>query len=223
MSGERDQAIYRSKQWRNLRPGIFERDGYRCKIAGPKCTTVATQVDHIVPMSQGGAPYDPDNLRASCRACNVGRSNQRSEAWRHAATKIMLVVGPPFAGKTKRVAELAAPGDLLVDYDTIAAGLGARRGDDSMHDVVAAARTAMLRKVQQGAVGVGTAWIVSANPDAESMFPSHEIVVVDPGLDECLARCAGAGADRARVLDWYRRRPVLGAVIEDDSSSSRSW
>jgi hypothetical protein len=223
MSSERDQAVYRTKQWRNLRAGIFERDGYRCKIAGPKCTTVATQVDHIVPMSAGGAPYDSDNLRASCRACNVARSNQRSEAWRNASTKIMLVVGPPFAGKTKRVAELAAPGDLLVDYDTIAAGLGVERGDDSMHDVVAAARTAMLRKVQQGKSGVGTAWIVSANPDAESMFPWHEIVVVDPGVAVCVARCAGDEAARGRVVDWYRRRPERAVAIVSDLSSSRPW
>jgi len=224
MATKRPDAVYISKQWRRLRPVIFERDGHQCQIRGPKCTTVATQVDHIVPMSAGGAPFDPDNLRAACRACNVARSNQRSEAWRNATTRIMLVVGPPFAGKTAHVAEHAAPVDLRVDYDTVAAGLGVQRGDDRMHSAVAAARTALLRLVQQGKSGAPVAWIVSASPTAESEFPYHEVVVVDPGLDVCLARCpegpAGMG-DRERVRAWYRVRTT--ATNDEGKLSSRSW
>lgn len=175
-------------------------------------------------MSAGGAPFDPDNLRASCRACNVGRSNQRSEAWRNAPTRIMLVVGPPFAGKTEWVAGHAKPGDLRVDYDTIAAGLGVQRGDTQMHQAVTAARNALLRSVQQGKTGAPTAWIVSANPDAEAEFPHHEVVLVDPGHDVCLARCPdgpiGQG-DRDRVRAWYRVR--THNVMNSSSVASRSW
>jgi 5-methylcytosine-specific restriction endonuclease McrA len=27
-------------------------------------------VDHVVPLDQGGDPYDPANLQAACKACN---------------------------------------------------------------------------------------------------------------------------------------------------------
>lgn len=64
---------YESAAWRKIRPIILERDEYRCKIQGPKCTGKANTVDHIVPIESGGAWYDEDNLRAACGPCNYGR------------------------------------------------------------------------------------------------------------------------------------------------------
>ena len=63
--------------WQAIRPSILERDGHVCRIAGPRCKTAATEVDHIVPLSEGGARLDPDNLRAACKTCNAGRQNRR--------------------------------------------------------------------------------------------------------------------------------------------------
>jgi 5-methylcytosine-specific restriction endonuclease McrA len=40
---------------------------------------VATEVDHIVPAGEGGALYDPDNLRSSCKHRNRSRENQRNK------------------------------------------------------------------------------------------------------------------------------------------------
>ena len=65
--------VYNSSAWQRIRRQILERDGYVCRINGPKCTYIATDCDHIVPMSQGGAAYDNRNLRASCAPCNLGR------------------------------------------------------------------------------------------------------------------------------------------------------
>ncbi len=69
------------RRWRTLRLQILERDGWRCRIGDPGCTIVATQVDHIVELANGGAKYDPTNLRAACAHCNTSRGaamgNQR--------------------------------------------------------------------------------------------------------------------------------------------------
>ncbi len=80
-----------SPLWRRLRLVVLERDGWKCRIRAPGCTTTATEVDHIIPHSAGGPPYDPANLRASCAYCNrsrggrVGAQRQReaSEAGRY--------------------------------------------------------------------------------------------------------------------------------------------
>lgn len=56
--------------WPRLRLTILERDGYCCQMRGPKCKGVATTVDHIVSVANGGAWHDPDNLRAACTTCN---------------------------------------------------------------------------------------------------------------------------------------------------------
>lgn len=66
-----------------LRNEILERNGYTCQLcgAGPgdpdpfnPGRKVRLHIDHIVPISQGGAD-DKSNLRVLCSACNHGRAN----------------------------------------------------------------------------------------------------------------------------------------------------
>jgi 5-methylcytosine-specific restriction endonuclease McrA len=66
--------------WPKVRHAILERDTHTCQIQGPKCTTEATDVDHIIPWQEGGAWYDPDNLRAACAKCNRSRGPRRMAA-----------------------------------------------------------------------------------------------------------------------------------------------
>lgn len=67
-----------SERWRRVRATVLERNalhnGGRCTIGSRACTGRADQVDHIVPLARGGARYELANLRAVCRACNLGRS-----------------------------------------------------------------------------------------------------------------------------------------------------
>ena len=66
--------------WRVIRKSVLDRDAHRCQIGLPGCTKVASHVDHIVPLAEGGARLDPDNLRASCPHCNLTRSAGRTAA-----------------------------------------------------------------------------------------------------------------------------------------------
>lgn len=65
---------YDAPAWRKVRLFVLERDNYECRVRLPGCSEVATVADHIVPYLQGGAWYDPNNLRASCVGCNARRS-----------------------------------------------------------------------------------------------------------------------------------------------------
>ena len=49
-----------------LREEIYIRDGRKCKWCG---STLHREIDHIIPVSQGGAS-EPDNLQVLCRSCN---------------------------------------------------------------------------------------------------------------------------------------------------------
>ena len=53
------------------------------------------EVDEIIPVSRGGSPYDPANLRLSHRWCNVRRGN-RSLAWAR------RVIGPEARGEREK-------------------------------------------------------------------------------------------------------------------------
>lgn len=216
------EAFYRTAQWRRVQAAVLARDGHRCRIRGPKCTVVATEADHIVPSADGGSKFDPDNLRAACKSCNIRRANLQKfrEGWRRSTTRIVLVMGPVGGGKSTYAREHASRRDVIVDYDSISRAFGpAETYGGARHDVTSAARNAVLARLRRGEIAAATVWLVSANPDAESMFPHHEVVVLDPGRDEVLRRC-----DRERpagfaalVDDWYARR--AGVAM----GPSREW
>lgn len=57
-----------------LRKFIFTRDNYECKIKMVGCSTLAEEIDHIIPRSKGGLTI-PENLQASCKNCNRKKSS----------------------------------------------------------------------------------------------------------------------------------------------------
>lgn len=220
----RDRGIYSSNAWRKARMIVLERDQWLCQIRGPRCTEIATQVDHIVPVLQGGSKFDPLNLRASCQKCNYSRiDRKRDESWRNGPTHITLVMGPPAAGKSTYVREHARAGDLIVDYDAIALSLGAdpHAFGQTMHPVINAARNAMLRQLRAGTTGAERAWVLSANPEADRRFPYHAIVMVDPGLEQTMLNARAARRPRDyldAIRAWYATR-----APSDGPDSSREW
>lgn len=68
-------------RWRRLRASVLQLHlppsrRPACALAMPgRCTGVATQVDHIVPLHAGGDRYDRNNLRPVCAPCNTGRGS----------------------------------------------------------------------------------------------------------------------------------------------------
>ncbi len=68
---------YDSKQWRDLRVRVLERDGYVCRLCGGK----ADAVDHIISWRE--APmlaFSDEHCRAVCTACNTRRANRSQRA-----------------------------------------------------------------------------------------------------------------------------------------------
>lgn len=63
---------------KGLRFDIFKRDGFTCQYCGRQPPEVVLQVDHIVPVVDGG-DNDKMNLLTSCRACNLGKGKKRLE------------------------------------------------------------------------------------------------------------------------------------------------
>jgi predicted kinase len=80
---------------------------------------------------------------------------------------LTIVTGPPCSGKTTHVTTHAQPGDITIDYDTLALALGAPASHDyppHICEVVFAARhsaiTAAISQHHQGA----TVWIIDTAP-----------------------------------------------------------
>lgn len=77
-----DRRIYGDPRWRIVRLIALRRDGWRCQIRDRGCLGQATEADHVIEPIRGGAPFDPDNLRAACKPCNAAKGARFGNALR---------------------------------------------------------------------------------------------------------------------------------------------
>lgn len=61
-------------RWSALREQVFRRDSYRCAECGVQHVEFKGQLqaDHIIPLAEGGAAFDINNLRTLCTSCHIG-------------------------------------------------------------------------------------------------------------------------------------------------------
>jgi DNA-directed RNA polymerase subunit RPC12/RpoP len=57
---------------KKLRFEVFKRDGFACKYCGAHPPNVLLEIDHIIPIKEGGN-NDEGNLFTACFACNRGK------------------------------------------------------------------------------------------------------------------------------------------------------
>ena len=75
MAGRAARGVYASRAWAIIRHRVRDRDGWRCVLCG---SAGPLEVDHIKPVSGGGAQFDPKNLRTLCRGCHIGITAKRN-------------------------------------------------------------------------------------------------------------------------------------------------
>ena len=60
-----------SVEHRRWREAVLRRDRFVCRLRLPGCTGRATEADHVVPVAEGGACYDPANGQGACASCHA--------------------------------------------------------------------------------------------------------------------------------------------------------
>ena len=65
------QKVYVSKRWRRLRRVVLASSGRRCAICG---RARRLEIDHLIPMSNGGETWAIANLQALCRPCHFAKT-----------------------------------------------------------------------------------------------------------------------------------------------------
>lgn len=58
-----------------VRQYVFERDGYQCKSCGKTNREAQLNIDHIIPLAQGG-PDDISNFQTLCSTCNQKKKHR---------------------------------------------------------------------------------------------------------------------------------------------------
>ncbi|UVS81831.1 AAA family ATPase [Actinokineospora sp. UTMC 2448] len=144
--------------------------------------------------------------------------------------RVVLLCGPPCAGKTTRASELARdPDDVVVDFDQIARDLGspARWLHPEPYRWQAEQEVRRILARLPG-TAPGTAYVIRSLPGAQQRaiaartIRACETWVISPGRDVCVCR---AEADHRpagtveQIDSWYARyRPWSG-----DHRASRAW
>lgn len=125
---------------------------------------------------------------------------------------IHVVTGPPCAGKSTFVAENAAEGDAIVDFDRLAKAFGSPAHHDTpgaLRRVVAAARHAAISQILMGRVE--NAWIIDTDPRPSALADYRragaKFHIIDPGLAACLERAVSDERPEwtpDQIRRWYR-------------------
>jgi 5-methylcytosine-specific restriction enzyme A len=73
-AAEATAGVYKRKKWETTRRAVLARDPI-CKVC---YDALSTEVDHIIPLTQGGEPYRLDGLQGICSPCHWRKTGLRT-------------------------------------------------------------------------------------------------------------------------------------------------
>lgn len=144
---------------------------------------------------------------------------------------LTVVVGPCCAGKSTYVAAKRRADDVVVDVDDLCAALGARdprRATAYQRAAALKARDAVVEQARQGADA--DVWLIHSHPSPERLAAYRRqgwaVVVVDPGMEECMRRAAADARPRwtrEAIAAWYDAPPQTQGTATQSAAASREW
>lgn len=208
-SKRRDEPIlYNLRKWRRMRLEHIVRNPLCVKCAEAGKIQPGEEVDHIQPHhNDHELMFDPDNLQTLCKACHSEKTFTENGGLTRAAIlprwlerpdkPLIVVCGPPAAGKTTWTRESAGPGDLILDQDDIALELTGA----PLWSLTAAQRDRILRERNKrladfcaGRTSHACCYLIAtAGTFKQRKFWTDmgaALMVIHPGVDVCLQRLA---------------------------------
>jgi predicted kinase len=182
--------------------------------------------DHIVPTGLGGA--QGGELRVLCRSCNSARGSSMASETRVPGLEVVLVAGPPCAGKNRYISEHADPEDLVLDLDALSEAMslaGTYEFIPAHLPIVTEARDAALERLLLGGHQVCRCWVISTAPERKRRehfrrrYGARSVVLWWPE-ETCLLR---AMSERPPQWQQYVRNWFDRYEPDPEDEVLRSW
>lgn len=78
------ELLYNTARWQRVRMFVLRRHP-ACQAEG--CRSLASEVDHIQPISEGGAQWHESNLQALCKPCHTRKTAEEARRRKAAPLK----------------------------------------------------------------------------------------------------------------------------------------
>ena len=135
---------------------------------------------------------------------------------REETVALIVVTGPPAAGKTTYVAEHAKPGDIRIDLDHLANTLAGEDQDNHEHaaHILTVAKAARQAAIDAAIKQDCDVWLIHTKPTTKQLDNYRDlgatIHVVDPGKDVVMKRCKRERPKGAlfAAAKWYDNKPT---------------
>lgn len=185
--------FYNGRAWRSFRESyVSDRmtiDGALCERCHQHAGEELHHIEMINPdnINNPGITLNRDNVTLLCRQCHFEVHRElilqsfQAKARQHILNEkgyyfdeegqmkmqeVVIVAGPPGAGKTTYVEEHRASTDLIIDLDRIAEAIGrdGRDGSNNLLDQALGIRDYLYEQVEQHKVDCMTVWIIAGLP-----------------------------------------------------------
>jgi hypothetical protein len=98
LANEPWRKLYGTRRWKDTRRRTLIRVGRICERCGHDQNL---DVHHITALKDGGAPYDPHNLRVLCRSCHRTADHDNRRFFEpSASTSLPVALSPADSGKS---------------------------------------------------------------------------------------------------------------------------
>lgn len=200
--------VYRDPRWARLRDQVLSEQ----PLCACGCGSGSTVVDHI--RDHRGDPdlaFDRANCQGMAKVCHDRKTAGEHLADTGQLAPVIVVAGPPCSGKTTYVQAHATPGDLVVDYDQLAAALGSPDTHDhpeALHPFALEAREAVLARLRRPN-HLRRAWLVTTSHTPEQLVEAAEVIELEVEQAEAHRRARAAGRPQLwheLIDDWFTIR-----------------
>jgi len=209
------RTFYASDLWINLRLRLILERGLICQHCGQRVARAEElTVHHIQELTPDNVhdamiALNPDNLLLVHHGCH-NRIHRRAR--RQGQREVVVVYGPPLAGKKTYVQANLTPGDLVLDMDGLYAALSTLAWYNKPDGLLPIARGMYNQGLDYIKTRYGrwdTAWVIGGFPEKykrEKMVNDlgAELVYIEATRAECIARLAHDEGRKGKAEEWKR-------------------